>query len=235
MLATLGAMAALVAGTGSAEPQPAAEQAPSGATLYAENCAVCHTLPILASLFEQNRGRAPGFVYDALTLGNMRRAGESLDDASRRAVAEFFTGVPFDSKAAERDYRISPECPPGRSEFDWSDLAYPNWGGSNQNHRSNPRDAGFTRDEVGKLAVQWVVAFPEASQLRSQPTAAGGALFAGSHNGSVYSLDQESGCTRWHYKAMTEVRSAVTLDVDLRDSETCNLHHASHWHATPNL
>lgn len=217
MSATFGTMAILMVGTGCAESQPTAKAAPSGATIFAENCAVCHTLPILISLFEQNRGRSPGFVYDTLTVGNMRRVGGQLDDASRRAVAEFFTGVPFVSKAAERDYVVSPKCPPGQSEFDWGDLAYPSWGGSIENHRSNPRDTGFTRDEVEKLAVQWVVAFPEASQLRSQPTAAGGALFAGSHNGSVYSLDQKSGCTRWHYKAMTEVRSAVTLDVDSRD------------------
>ena len=118
MLATLGAMALLVAGAGSAEPQPAAKQAPSGATLFAENCAVCHTLPILASLFEQNRGRAPGFVYDALTEGNMRRVGESLDDASRRAVAEFFTGVPFDSKAAE-----GAPTPPQRAATNLSNVA----------------------------------------------------------------------------------------------------------------
>ena len=48
-------------------------------------------LPILASLLEQNRGRPPGFVYDALSEGNMRRVGAQLDVASRRAVAEFFT------------------------------------------------------------------------------------------------------------------------------------------------
>ena len=70
-----------------------------GALVFAENCAVCHALPILGSMLEQNRGRPPGFVYDALTEGNMRRMGAPLDEASRRAAAEFFTGVAFDSKA----------------------------------------------------------------------------------------------------------------------------------------
>ena len=55
------------------------------------------------------------------------------------------------------------------------------------------------------------MAFPEATQLRSHPTAAGGALFVGSHNGSVYALDQATGCTRWHFKAAAEVRSAITI------------------------
>lgn len=187
---------------------------PDGAAVFAANCAVCHSLPILDSLFEQNRGRPPGFVYDALTVGNMRRMGSPLDDASRRAVAEFFTGVRFDSTAAQRDFEVSPRCTPDHARFDWSDLAYPSWGRTARNLRALPDGQGIARAAVSKLAVAWVVAFPESSQLRSQATAAGGALFVGSHNGSVYALDQATGCTRWHFKAATEVRSAVTIDVD---------------------
>ena len=183
-----------------------------GAAVFAENCAVCHSLPILDSLLEQNRGRAPGFVYDALSEGNMRRMGAGLDDASRRAVAEFFTGVSFSSPEGQRDFSVSPPCGPDRNHFDWHDQGYPSWGGNRRNLRSIPDDQGLAREEVSSLEVAWVVAFPESSQLRSQATAAGGALFVGSHNGSVYALDQETGCTRWQFKAATEVRSAVTID-----------------------
>jgi polyvinyl alcohol dehydrogenase (cytochrome) len=197
--------------------EPARAAGPDGAALFAEKCAVCHALPILDSLRAQNRGRPPGFVYDALTHGNMRSVGGELDDASRRAVAEFFTGVSFASSASARTFEVSPPCPPERSRFDWSDAAYPSWGRSARNLRSIPAGQGLGRDEIARLAVKWVVAFPEASQLRSQPTAAGGALFVGSHNGSVYALDQRTGCTRWRFKAATEVRSAVTIDVDRRD------------------
>jgi polyvinyl alcohol dehydrogenase (cytochrome) len=188
-----------------------------GAGIFAERCSVCHSLPILASLLEQNRGRPPGFVYDALTRGNMRRVGSGLDEAGRRAVAEFFTGVAFDSPAARRDFTASPACAPDRARFDWDDLAYPSWGRTPRNQRSIPDGEGFSREEVERLAVQWVIALPEASQLRSHPTAAGGALFVGSHNGSVFAFDQATGCTRWQFKAATEVRSAVTIDVDRRD------------------
>ncbi len=191
-----------------------------GAAVFAENCAVCHALPILSSLLEQNRGRPPGFVYDALSAGNMRRMGAALDDASRRAVAEFFTGVAFDSPASVRDMEVSPRCSPERNRFDWSDVAYPSWGNGLRNQRSVADGQGIARDAVAKLAVKWVVAFPESSQLRSQATAAGGALFVGSHNGSVYALDQATGCTRWHFKAATEVRSAVTIELSRRDDGT---------------
>ena len=210
-------VASLVVLLGCAAPEPARVAQPDGAAIFAEKCAVCHALPVLGSLRAQNRGRPPGFVYDALTHGNMRRVGGELDDASRRAVAEFFTGVSFASSASARSFEVSPRCLPERSRFEWSDAAYPSWGRSVRNLRSIPAGQGLARDEVAKLAVKWVVAFPEASQLRSQATAAGGALFVGSHNGSVYALDQETGCTRWHFKAATEVRSAVTIDVDRRD------------------
>jgi len=143
--------------------------------------------------------------------------GQHLDEPSRRAVAEFFTGVPFGSAESARSFEISPACAPEHGRFDWSDMAYPSWGGSLRNLHAVPDGEGFKRAELERLAVQWVVAFPEATQLRSHPTAAGGALFVGSHNGSVYALDQQTGCTRWRFKADTEVRSAVTIDVDTRD------------------
>jgi polyvinyl alcohol dehydrogenase (cytochrome) len=209
----LSALLVLVA-SGCADGSRSADADSAGAEIFAERCAVCHALPILESLFEQNRGRPPGFVYDALTRGNMRRVGAGLDDAGRRAVAEFFTGIAFDSSAAERDFTVSPRCSPERSGFDWADMAYTSWGRTARNQRSIPDASGFSRAEVERLSVEWVVAFPEASQLRSHPTAAGGALFAGSHNGSVYALDQETGCTRWHFKAATEVRTAVTIEAD---------------------
>lgn len=199
-----------------ADPDPDRVAAPDGVAVFAANCAVCHSLPILSSLFEQNRGRPPGFVYDALTDGNMRRVGAGLNDASRRAVAEFFTGVPFASSASARSFVVSPRCDPDKSRFDWSDSAYPSWGQGVRNLRSVGAGQGLARAEVESLSVKWVVAFPESSQLRSQATAAGGALFVGSHNGAVYALDQETGCTRWQFKAATEVRSAVTIDIDRR-------------------
>jgi len=184
---------------------------PDGARVFGERCAVCHGLPILSSLFEQNRGRPPGFVVDVLTVGNMRRQGSGLDEASRRAVAEFFTGVSFASPQAERRFDVSPRCAAAAMRFDWRDAAHPSWGNGPRNLRSSAEGQGIARADVGRLAVAWVVAFPESSQLRSQATAAGGALFVGSHDGSVYALDQATGCTRWQFKAATEVRTAVTI------------------------
>lgn len=208
------ALVSLAAGGGCSEARRSARETPSGAALYAEHCATCHSLPIMTYMLPQMKGRPPGFVYDAISVGAMRRMGAELDEPSRRAVAEYFTGVPFSSSDSERKLDVSPRCSPERSTFDWSDMAHPSWGGSLRNRHAADDGAGFERGDLDRLSVQWVVAFPEATQLRSHPTAAGGALFVGSHSGSVYALDQETGCTRWHFKAATEVRTAVTMAVD---------------------
>jgi len=131
-------------------PQRASEDL--GARVFSDNCPVCHSLPILSSLFEQNRGRPPGFVLDALEIGNMRRVGAALDDRSRRAVAEFFTGVDFDAPEAVRDFAIPPPCDAERRGFDWQEEAHPSWGRSNRNDRALPDERGFSRAEVERLA-----------------------------------------------------------------------------------
>jgi polyvinyl alcohol dehydrogenase (cytochrome) len=48
-------------------------------------------------------------------------------------------------------------------------------------------------------------------RARSQPTLAGGALYVGSHDGTVYALDAESGCVRWSLAATAEVRTAIVI------------------------
>lgn len=214
-------LAALIhAGCADTSPGAAASApAVSGGAVFAENCAVCHALPLMVYQVPQMQGRPPGFVYDAITEGPMRRIGAKLDEESRRAVAAYFTGIAWNSPAAERDYVVSPACTGERARFDWSDRPYPSWGGSLGNHRSVAAGEGFAPADLEQLSVAWVVAFPEATQLRSHPTAAGGALFVGSHNGSVYALDQQTGCTRWHFKAGAEVRSAITIDFDEGEPE----------------
>ena len=95
-----------------------ARAVPSGGGVFAQNCAVCHAEPILAYMFPQMRGRPPGFVYDAISVGPMRLVGQHLDEPSRRAVAEFFTGVPFGSAESARSFEISPACAPEHGRFD---------------------------------------------------------------------------------------------------------------------
>jgi polyvinyl alcohol dehydrogenase (cytochrome) len=45
-----------------------------------------------------------------------------------------------------------------------------------------------------------------------QPTIGGGRLYFGSANGTVYSVDAQSGCIYWTFKADSGVRTAISLD-----------------------
>ena len=48
-------------------------------------------------------------------------------------------------------------------------------------------------------------------RARSHPTLVGGGIIVGSQDGSVYFLDEESGCVRWIFRASAEVRSGITV------------------------
>ena len=59
-----------------------------------------------------------------------------------------------------------------------------------------------------KLALKWAFGFPNGNSAYAQPTVAGGRVFVGAQNGTVYSLDAKTGCTYWTYVAGAGVRGA---------------------------
>ncbi len=73
------------------------------------------------------------------------------------------------------------------------------------------KEAGFKSEDVPKLTLKWAFAFPDTAVLRSQPAVYRGRVFAGSPDGSVYSLDAETGCVYWITTVTAEVRSGITV------------------------
>ena len=53
---------------------------------------------------------------------------------------------------------------------------------------------------------------PHHTRARSQPAIAGGAVYVGSQNGSVFALDRETGCIRWTFNTVAEVRNAIVIE-----------------------
>jgi polyvinyl alcohol dehydrogenase (cytochrome) len=99
----------------------------------------------------------------------------------------------------------------------WFDAAQPpaldGWGLDANNAHSIPHAlAGLDRASVGKLRLKWALAFPDVLYARSQPAFAGGAIFVGSDNGTIYALDPASGCAHWAYHAGGPVRSGLVVD-----------------------
>ncbi|MDH3644141.1 MAG: PQQ-binding-like beta-propeller repeat protein, partial [Gammaproteobacteria bacterium] len=87
------------------------------------------------------------------------------------------------------------------------------WGMQPTNTRMIPDAvAGLSKADVPNLKLKWAFGFPGANRARSQPTLAGGAIYVGSHNGLVYALDQETGCTRWSYRSASEIRTGIIVE-----------------------
>jgi len=71
--------------------------------------------------------------------------------------------------------------------------------------------AGLTADQVPHLTLKWAFGFPDATSAWAQPTVAGGRVFVGSQNGTVYALDAKTGCIYWFFSADGAVRTAIAV------------------------
>jgi len=140
----------------------------------------------------------------------MRYQGLPLSGAERRAVAESITGrplrAPVAAAGAGRCARPSPFTDP---------LAAPAWNGwsptVDNTHFQPKAHAGLPAAAIPKLQLKWAFGFPDASSAWAQPTVAGGRLFVGSQNGTVFSLDAATGCIVWTFTAHSGVRGSVTI------------------------
>ncbi len=192
------------------ELDPAA--AGKGGEVYNGLCAACHDTGLnrapqraMLSLM------TPESIYRALTAGVMKEQAEAaeLTDDDKKAVAEFLAKRKLGSAA---DY--APKmCAAGTSAFDAGEPpVFEGWGLDRRNsHFIDNRTAGIDRKNVGKLKLKWSLAFPNALRSRSQPALAGGAVFVGSHDGTVFALDRATGCARWTFHAGAEVRTGIVV------------------------
>lgn len=183
---------------------------PAGEKLYMDHCQQCH---------EGKVAKAPprsllaimsaSSVFNAIESGVMRSQAAAMTSDQRKTLAEFLTGQKIGSSAT-----LSPHmCADGESPFDYQ--AQPDalgWGVDLRNQRHFSSEvAGMSKAEIPKLKLKWAFHYPDAVRGRSQPATAGGGLYVGSQDGSVFSLDQKSGCVRWIYKAVAEVRTAIVI------------------------
>jgi len=140
----------------------------------------------------------------------MRYQGLALSGAERRAIAEMITGRKVRSDLA---VTANAKCvnPPDAGNL--SALSVWNgWGPSIDNTHFQPApQAGITVEQIPRLKLKWVFAFPDATSAWAQPTVIGGRLYVGSQNGIVYSLDAKSGCVIWTFNAEGGVRASVTI------------------------
>jgi len=188
-------------------------QSSDGAMLYDGACATCHDTPAPTSRAPQKdalRQRSPEAIVDALTGGAMRYQGLSLSGAERRAVAEYLSGRALggDLTGAAAARCTSPPGPPPPTSL----VAWNGWGPTIENtHFQSADAAGLTAGQVPTLTLKWAFGFPDTTSAWAQPAIAGGRLFVGSQNGTVYALDAKTGCVIWTFTANGGVRASISI------------------------
>jgi polyvinyl alcohol dehydrogenase (cytochrome) len=194
--------------------RPGAQRAPepaSGAGVFDTSCRGCHDgSDSRAPSLDAMRPRSPQAILDALTSGSMRYQGLALSGEERRAVAEFITGRKLRGTVAG----VTAGGCGGRARFvdPFTRPRWNGWGASLHNTHFQPdAQSGMTAADVSKLRLKWAFGFPDTTSSWAQPTVAGGRLFIGSQNGTVYSLDAASGCVAWTFAAAGGVRAAISI------------------------
>jgi polyvinyl alcohol dehydrogenase (cytochrome) len=151
---------------------------------------------------------APDAIYASLDVGIMRSHAEKLSTEQKQQVATYLGG----------DHPVStaraPRCTGTAAYFDTRrEPAASGWGITPGNTRHiDAADAELTVADLPRLELKWAFAFPNAQRARSQPAVAYGAVYVGSQDGTVYALDEETGCIRWTFRAPAEVRTAIVVE-----------------------
>ncbi|TNF04566.1 MAG: dehydrogenase [Sphingomonadales bacterium] len=220
---TLFAVSATIAllGNGKLSGTPAEASAPAeasvptpkvwpGKAIFEENCSACHNggspkapPPYLL------KSMSPTTILRILDHGVMRDMAAGLTDLQRRQVVEYLTQTDLSSYKGPPPVRM---CDASHSTFDMTQPP-PQVGWGYDNRRFVPAETGgLTAADLPRLKLKWAFAFPDATQARSQPIVAMGAIFVGSHDGTVFALDLATGCARWTLTANSEVRTAVVVE-----------------------
>lgn len=199
---------------------PLSGLAQSGAELFQANCSVCHkagnnTQAPLPDVLGQMPWQA---VLTALETGKMKAQGATLTAEQRTLVAKFVGGEGAD--AIPQSAHCTASTPLATSAPSWNA-----WGIDPINSRfQTAKAAGLTRDTVPKLQLKWAFGFPGVTTAFGTPTVFGGRVFVGSQDGTVYSLNAQTGCIYWTFKATEGVRAAIVVSSNGRRAYFGDLH-----------
>jgi polyvinyl alcohol dehydrogenase (cytochrome) len=182
-----------------------------GEQLYQKHCQFCHgggvaKAPELTLISLMSAGS----VYRALDQGIMQQQAAALSKSQKITLAEHLTGQRLDQQAVAP----APQCEGDAAKFDYG--APPSslgWGVDQGNRRHfDSSVTDINSGNINQLELAWAFAYPEAIRARSQPAVAGGAVYVGSQNGSVFALNRETGCIRWTFKTVAEVRNGIVIE-----------------------
>ena len=201
-----------------------AAQAQDGAGVFQRICSMCHRegapdAPSPATL----RSTPWQTILSALETGKMTAVGGTLSAADRTAVAKYL------GTEGPEVIPQSAHCTGAAPALAKNAPSWNAWGIDAANSRYQPaKAAGLTGQDVPKLKLKWAFGFPGVTTAFGTPTVYGGRLFVGSADGTVYSLNAQSGCIYWMYKANDGVRTAIVIGNDGQTAYFGDLHSYVH-------
>ena len=182
--------------------------AQDGAELFRNDCSTCHRSgsKTQAPSPETLRLLPRQAIVAALETGKMRSQGSQLSAIQRSVVAKYLG-------TSENPEVIPPSATCSAS------IKLPNhapiwngWAADPGNTRFQiAKAAGLTREDVPKLKLKWAFGFPGVATAFASPSVFGGRVFVGSADGTVYSLNAQTGCIYWTFKAAEGVRTAIII------------------------
>lgn len=182
------------------------EQMP-GAALYQAHCQQCHdgTVP-KAPHFSWLEMMTPATLLASLNDGIMQPQAAALSQQERKHIVEYVTRAPADTELAA----AIPWCDDSKSLDQSQPPAQVGWG-HDTNRYTAAADGGINLEQASQLKLKWSFTYPGALRARSQPAVGWGAVYTGSHDGTVYAFDLETGCVHWTFNAAAEVRTGIVL------------------------
>jgi polyvinyl alcohol dehydrogenase (cytochrome) len=151
-------------------------------------------------------------IYAALTNGLMKTQAEGLSTGDIFALIGYIAPTGGTQPAVVPIF--TPTCKSqGAFQVDAKAPQWNGWSTSVTNSRfQDATSAGLAAADVPKLKLKWAFNLGDVTTARSQPAIVGGRVFIATATGAVYSLDADTGCTRWGYQANTAgIRSGVTV------------------------
>lgn len=196
------------------QPARADEKGEAGAhpgeALYQQYCAECHDQPFYKAPSRMFiSGLSPRSLLRVMNEGLMQTQSEEIAAEGRLQIAEYLSGTKLADVA---DPPLPPACD-AEHQFDAGKTPVSvGWGIDLHNTRFQTADAGgLTAQNISQLELKWVFAYPNAFQARSEPIYGGGAIYVGSQDGTIWALDERTGCLRWKYHATAEVRTGIVI------------------------
>ena len=178
-----------------------------GQRLFDKHCASCHDNPAMhAPTREALSGFSKESIMIALEFGKMQPMAAQLRRQERFLIATYLAGSAPDMDGWIEQHRCSaPDASAGKEYVT-------DWGLGTHNRRFvSGESAGINRDNVATLQLAWSLAFPQVTDMRSQPAIIGDTLYFGDKTGKLYALDRTTGCVRAHTKVFSGIRSAITV------------------------